>query len=287
MKKSTIIIIAAIGVVTLILAGLLIKSHSDMQEMVDVFTEEKENLLNDYQDLYLDYDSLRRYDTDLNEKLDQERERVAQLQEELKTVKATNARRIKELQGELTTLRTVMRTFVVQIDSLNQTNIRLTQENNEMKDQVARVKQSYNALQSQNQSLAQQVEIASRLEAKVTSTDGLTNKEKKTTSISKIAKVVVNFIIDKNVSAQVGMKKVYLRLTRPDGQLLMHSKDDLFKYEDSQINFSAMREVEYGGEETTSYIVYKVDSGELMAGTYDIEIFCQGERIAKGSWTIK
>lgn len=287
MKKSTIIIIAAIGVVTLILAGLLIKSHSDMQEMVDVFTEEKETLLNDYQDLYLDYDSLRRYDTDLNEKLDQERERVAQLQEELKTVKATNARRIKELQGELTTLRTVMRTFVVQIDSLNQTNIRLTQENNEMKDQVARVKQSYNALQSQNQSLAQQVEIASRLEAKVTSTDGLTNKEKKTTSISKIAKVVVNFIIDKNVSAQVGMKKVYLRLTRPDGQLLMHSKDDLFKYEDSQINFSAMREVEYGGEETTSYIVYKVDSGELMAGTYDIEIFCQGERIAKGSWTIK
>jgi len=104
--KKIITIISVSAILLIALGGLLIKSHSEMTEMVEVFTEEKETLLNEYQDLYLDYDSLRRYDTDLNDKLDQERERVALLQEELKTVKATNARRIKELQTELTTMRT-------------------------------------------------------------------------------------------------------------------------------------------------------------------------------------
>jgi len=258
-----------------------------MQEMVEVISEEKENLLVEYQDLYLDYDSLRRYDTDLNEKLDHERERVAQLTEELKTVKATNARRIKELQGELTTMRTVMVSFVKQIDSLNQTNIRLTAENNEMKSEVRRVKQSYNELQNENKTLSEQVEIASRLEATGIKAEGLNYNEKKATSASKISKVKVSFTIEKNATAQVGMKKVYLRITRPDGELLMHSKSDVFKYEDSMINFSAVREVEYGGEAMDSYVVYKVDAGELMAGSYDIELFCGGEIIGKGNWTVK
>lgn len=287
MDKKIITIISVSAILLIALGGLLIKSHSEMTEMVEVFTEEKETLLNEYQDLYLDYDSLRRYDTDLNDKLDQERERVALLQEELKTVKATNARRIKELQTELTTMRTVMVSFVHQIDSLNQTNIRLTAENKEMRSQVAQVKQSYNALQDENRNLTEKVEIAARLEAKNINAIGLNFNEKKATSASKISKVKINFTLAKNVSAQVGMRTIYLRFTRPDGQLLMHSKDDTFKYEDAQINYSAKREVEYGGEDTDSYIVYQVDAGELMAGEYDIELFCGGEIIGKGTWSVK
>ena len=287
MDKKIITIISVSAILLIALGGLLIKSHSEMTEMVEVFTEEKETLLNEYQDLYLDYDSLRRYDTDLNDKLDQERERVALLQEELKTVKATNARRIKELQTELTTMRTVMVNFVHQIDSLNQTNIRLTAENKEMRSQVAQVKQSYNALQDENRNLTEKVEIAARLEAKNINAIGLNFNEKKATSASKISKVKINFTLAKNVSAQVGMRTIYLRFTRPDGQLLMHSKDDTFKYEDAQINYSAKREVEYGGEDTDSYIVYQVDAGELMAGEYDIELFCGGEIIGKGTWSVK
>lgn len=286
-KKTTIIILSVAAVLVAIFGGMLIKSHSEMTEMIEVFSEEKEILLNEYQDLYLDYDSLRRYDTDLNDKLDHERERVIQLQEELKTVKATNARRIKELQNELTTMRTVMVNFVHQIDSLNQTNIRLTAENKEMRSQVAQVRQSYNELQNENKSLTEQVELAARLEAKNISAIGLNFNEKKVTSASKANKLKISFTLAKNVSAQVGIRTVYLRITRPDGQLLMHSKDDTFKFEDTQINYSAMREIEYGGEDTDSYIVYKVDAGELMEGTYDIELFCIGELIGKASWSTK
>lgn len=288
MTKKNIAIALGISVaLMLLLGGLLLKTNSEMTEMEEVFKEEKETLITEYQDLYLDYDSLRRYDTDLNDKLDQERERVMQLQEELKTVKATNARKIKELQSELKTMRTVMVSFVHQIDSLNQTNIRLTDENEKMRTQVAQVRQSYNELKNENKNLSEQVEIAARLEAKNISAVGLNFNEKKATSVAKISKVKISFTIAKNVSAQVGLRSVYLRFTRPDGQLLMHSKNDTFKYEDAQINYSAMREVEYGGDDTDSYIVYKVDAGELMEGSYDIELFCGGEVIGRSSWNVK
>lgn len=286
-KKTIVVVIGVAAVLLLLLGSLLIKTNSEKAEMEEVFKEEKENLITEYQDLYLDYDSLRRYDTDLNDKLDRERERVVQLQEELKTVKATNARKIKELQNELKTMRTVMVSFVHQIDSLNQTNIRLTNENKQMRTQVAQVKQSYDELKNENKNLSEQVEIASRLEARDISAVGLNFNEKKVTSASKTSKVKISFTIVKNISAQVGMRTIYLRFTRPDGQLLMHSKDDTFKYEDSQINYSAKREVEYGGDDTASYIVYTVDAGELMEGNYDIELFCGGELIGRGTWNIK
>lgn len=287
MTKRNIIIAAVAAVALIAVSALWLKGRADMAEMVEVFTEEKETLLREYQDLYLDYDSLGRYNTEINDKLDQERERVAQLQEELKTVRATNARRIKELQGELTTMRTVMVSFVRQIDSLNQTNIKLVAENQEMKSQVSAVRQQYANLQNENKTLSEQVEIASRLEAIAISAEGLNYSEKVVRNASKISKVKVNFTIAKNISAQSGMKKVYLRLSRPDGQLLMHSKDDLFTFENTKINFSAFRDVEYGGDEVATYIVYKVDAGELMEGTYDIELFCGGDLIGKGSWSVK
>lgn len=285
-KRLYIVIIVA-GFIAVALGLLLLKSHSDMEEMVEVFTEEKEVLLNDYRDLYTDYDSLKSNNAEINDKLDQERERVAQLQEELKTVKATNARRIKELQGELTTLRTVMRSFVRQIDSLNSINVKLAAENDKMRTQVRQVRESYNALADENKSLTQQVEIAARLEASAISAVGLNYKEKTVKYADKTNKIKINFTLLKNVTAQCGMRPVYLRLTRPDGQLLMHSKDDLFKYEDSQINYSSKRDIEYGGEDTPTYIVYNVDAGELMSGQYSIELFCGGEIIGKSTFNLK
>ncbi len=287
MDKKT-LIVAAVGVVLIgVFAALFFMKNSEMEEMVEVFTEERQTLIDEYQDLSLDFDSLRSNNDELNMKLELERERIAQLMEELNTVKATDARRIKELQNELNSTRAIMRSFVHQIDSLNQINVKLTKENKDMRSQVAQVRNSYNQLAKENEALNEQVEIASRLEAQSVSVQCLNFKEKKTSSASKTSKIKVSFTILKNITAQVGMRTVYLRITRPDGQLLLHSKDDTFDFDNTQINFSASRDVEYGGDELSTYVVYTVDSGELMSGAYEVEIFCGGERIGSGSFTLK
>ena len=212
---------------------------------------------------------------------------MEQLTEELRTLRASNARRIKELQGELTTLRTVMRSFVVQIDSLNATNNALRQEKSQIKGQLESVSRARADLQAQNETLNQQMTVASRLEAKDVKVTYLNDKDRETTRMARIAKIKVSFTLAKNVSSQVGMRDVYLRLTRPDGEVLMHSMNDKFTYEDRELNFSAKRQIEYGGEDTQGSIIYTVDMGELTSGKYDAELFCGGELIGRAEFSMK
>lgn len=287
LDKKTIIIGASGLALMLLFAILYFHSQSKMQEMVEVFSEEKTELINEYQDLSFDYDSLRSNNDDLNQRIELERERIAQLKEELQTVKATNARRIKELQKELSSVRTIMRSFVRQVDSLNQINGKLVAENAGMRRQVDQIRQSNNELTKKNEALNEKVEIAARLEASGVSAIGLNHKEKKVTAADKVTKIKVQFTLLKNLTAEVGIRTVYLRISRPDGQLLMHSASDTFRFEDSDINFSAQRQIEYGGEDTEAYVVYTVDPGELMAGNYAVELFCGGDRIGQGAFSLK
>lgn len=285
-NKQIIIIAAVAAAVIITLAALLVRSNSQMDEMTQVFAEERQQLVTDYQDLSVAYEEVHSDNDSLDNLVSQQRARVEQLTEELKTLKASNARRIKELQGELTTLRTVMRSFISQIDSLNASNNALRAENKDIKGQLANVSRERANLQEQNESLTQKVTVAARLEAKDIVVTPLNMKDRPTDRLSKIAKIRVAFTIAKNVSAEVGLRTLYLRLTRPDGQLLFHSKSDTFRFEDTDINFSANRQVEYGGEDTKTFIVYTVDMGDLMAGGYEAEIFASGERIGKADFDI-
>lgn len=287
LNKPTIITIAVAGAVVVVLGILLIRSQSQMAEMTQVFTEEREQLVTDYQDLYAEYDDLHSDNDSLDQLVVEQRARVEQLTEELRTLRASNARRIKELQGELTTLRTVMRSFVVQIDSLNASNNALRQENSQIRGQLESVSRARADLQAQNETLNQQMTVASRLEAKDVKVTYLNDKDRETTRMARIAKIKVSFTLAKNVSAQVGMRDVYLRLTRPDGEVLMHSMNDKFTYEDRELNFSAKRQIEYGGEDTQGSIIYTVDMGELTSGKYDAELFCGGELIGRAEFSMK
>ncbi|MBE6339280.1 MAG: hypothetical protein E7069_00900 [Bacteroidales bacterium] len=286
LNKKALIIIAAIAVLLLVFIILFAQSRVAMSEMTEVFTEEKQILINDFQNLYLDYDSLRSNNEEINQKLDIERERIAQLQDELKTVRATNARRIKELQNELNTMRNVMVSFVHQLDSLNQLNIKLTDENGNLRNQINRQQKSYNELAKQNETLANKIDEASRLETSNVAAVGLNYKDKKVSSADRVNKIKIDFTVLRNPAASVGMLTIYARITRPDGELLLHSKSDVFAFEDTQLNYSAKRNVEYSGEDVSAYIVYDVDAGELMEGTYEIEIFCAGNVIGRTTFKL-
>ena len=137
----TTLVVGAVGTLLVILfATLFFVNRSRMSEVLEVMTEERNNLAIEYESLYSDYDSLKSNNDEMNQRLEQQRDRIAMLMEEIKTVKATNAYRIRELQKELTTMRTVMRSFVRQIDSLNQRNMALTEENKDMRSQVGRMR---------------------------------------------------------------------------------------------------------------------------------------------------
>ncbi len=285
--KQLLIILAVAGLLIVVFAVLYFSNKSEMEEIVSELNVEKLELTKEYQDLALDYDSLKTNNDTINQMLEHERERIAQLIDEIKTVKATNSSKIREFKKELTTLRKVLKNYVYQIDSLNRRNQELSQENKEYRKRYSNIKSSMKVLEKEKDNLKEKVNIASKLELRKIEAHGLTNKNKETKKSSKVAKIRLCFTILKNITAPVGEKDVYIRIQRPDKSLLMHSLDDKFLYEDSEINFSSKRVIEYEGKDLDVCIYYKADEGELMGGEYLADIFIEGRNVGTVSFELK
>lgn len=286
-NKNIYILSALAAVVIAVILYLYFSNRREYQAIVEELTEEKVILTEEFQTLALDYDSLHSNNDTLNLLLEQEREKVINLIEELKTVKATNASKIREYKKELSSLRQVMKSFVVQIDSLNRRNLALTEENEKYRKQYSKVRESYKELEKETEKLAEKVEIASQLETTNGEGEGLNSRGKKTKRARNVDKIRICFTIKKNITAPVGEKIVYLRIQRPDGALLLHSLDDVFSYENEKINFSSRRVVEYSGEDLDVCLFYKADAGELMAGTYTADLFADGFNIGMVQFELK
>ena len=292
MKKKVIIpvliiLLAAIGV----LAYLFFTQKQEMTEMVEQMEFEKSELEDEYEDLAMQFDGYRTPDIhndSLAQLLNKEQQRVRDLLEELRITKATNARRIAELKKELATVRQVMVSYVHQIDSLNQTNKRLTAENKQVREQYAVVQQQAEHLQQQNTDLTEKVTRASMLEITAFNVTPLNKRDRKTSNLNHMQKIQFDFTIGKNVTCERGIKQVYMRIVRPDGELitLPDPESRLFDFENAQIEYSLTKEFEYGGEAMDETLYWTV--GEILyKGTYNADFFIDGALIASFPFELK
>jgi hypothetical protein len=253
--------------------------------------EERRALEAEYANLAFEYDQFEGSKMYINndtliKQLENEKLKVQRLLEELRTTKASNAQRIEELKKELNTLRSVMKGYLIQIDSLNALNQKLTKENKIVNSKYQEATKVATLLQKDKEELTHQVTLASKLDAVAISVKALNNKGKETSRIKRIENIQVNFLIAKNVTAQPGERYVYARIIKPDSYVLIKNKDNVFTYEDSEINFSMKRLITYDNEETPVELYWKVEEF-LDPGTYRVEIFADGNMIGKKSFSLE
>ena len=227
------------------------KREVEMAEMVEMMTYEKEQLENEYNDLSLEMEgfSYKTNNDSILKLLDQEQTRVQLLLEELKTVKATNARRITELKKELASVRKVLIYYVSQVDSLNRINTKLVTENRSVTKKYQEATKTAEQLATEKQQLSKIVSIAAQLDARNIVVTTLTSRNRTTTRLSKIALIQFDFSIAKNTTAEIGQKTIFLRIMTPDDAVLQKHATDLFPFENQTIQYSCKKEIEYGGEE--------------------------------------
>jgi hypothetical protein len=214
-----------------------------------------------------------------------ERAKVEQLQKELKTSKATSAKRIDQLSREVTTLRNVLRTYVVQIDSLQVANERLRAENTEVKANYERVTSQAQQLSSEKAHLTDRVKLAAKLDATAISITPIDKRGKPTKNLSKITNLQIRFTVAKNVTAEVGEKTFYCRIMQPNDELLTKAGGGTFAFEGKQIPYSIRRMIEYNGEETQLTMYWPVEES-LQHGTYSLRIFADGNLIGSASFSL-
>ena len=285
MNKKVLVVI-----IVLLLAGMAWLGYSLMQEkqanqdMQELAALDKQEMEREYQNFAAQYSEMKTYikNDSIIEQLTAEQERTQKLLEELKRTHSNDVAEITRLKKELATVRAVLRSYVLQIDSLNRLNESLVAENDRVRSELEQSNQQNQTLTSEKASLSEKVAIAAQLDATNIALMPL-NKKGKTEKYMKNAKTVaVSLTITKNVTAANGVRSVYVRIMTPEGEVL--DGGGTFEYAGKQLAWSMKKDIEYTGEET-SLTLYRPVGEYLGGGQYNVSIFCDGQAIGSRNFT--
>ncbi len=282
MNKKTKIILAVVAVIVAAVIGYLIyrmqEQKQESKQMLELAEMDKLEMENEYEQFAMQYNEMKMQinNDSLAHQLEMEQKRTEELLEELKRVKSSDAAEIMRLKKELATLREVLRSYVLQIDSLNRMNEALERENSNLKTQNEQARQHISNLSSENETLTDKVAIASQLDATGIYAEGRNKKGKAAKQIKDVKKFVIGFNISRNVTASTGIRSLYVRITTPTGDVL--TKGGTFAYENRQLEYSIRKDIEYTGEEQSVTVYWDVAEA-LSAGNYRVDIFADGHNI--------
>lgn len=305
-KKLKTILIAA-GAVLLCLIGLIValivnNSHNasvanEAQARADslaiandqlVLTNEFNQLNADFnqyegQQVYLKNDSL-------VQKYNEARMKVEGLIRELNAEKSKNARnmsasraKIKQLEGEIATLKGIVRHYLEEIKRLGEENAGLKQEIQQVQEKNAAMSTQLTEATAQNTKLNETVQLARKLNITGLSFHAYNKKGKVEKKIAKARQLGVSFTVSPNNTASAGMKNFYMRIISPEGTLLGGGGN--FTIDGRSVPSTAHRAVEYANEETRVTIYWDVNT-TLTPGDYTVEVFCDGYRLASRHFTM-
>ncbi len=287
-KKKTPVFLIILVFILAVALGYLGYRYSDQlreleetEEMKAELERHKVRLEQELKDVYAQYDSLRTENDSINQLLFAEQEKI----ERLLKINANNVYKIRLYEKELETIRKVLRSYIVQIDSLNQANIALRTENVQVRKQLTEVQKERNQISQEKEELTEKVDKASVLTAKNIIVTPLNKRSKEHYKTSKIVKIRVCFILRENPIIPPGPKTVYIRIARPD-EVILTSEVAFFEYEGEQIVYTAHREVDYENKDVEMCIFWTNDR-QLIPGDYHVNLFSDGSNIGSTSFSLK
>jgi hypothetical protein len=211
---------------------------------------------------------------DINLQLDSSRIEVQLLIEKVKKTEATNRSKIRQYEKELGTLRSIMRNYVVQIDSLNKLNRKLTADAAEARRQAAASKKITEELSKTVRDLSGQVAAGAVLKAYNLRSEPYNASDKVTDRSSRVKYVLTSLSLGENELAEKGPVTVYIRVKGPDGILLVNGNQKAFDYNGETMICSASREVDYQGN-SVEVGIYLNDIAMYTGGVYTVEAYTE------------
>jgi hypothetical protein len=284
-KKSTpvgmIVTSIILGVALISLIYMYFDKKSKMIEMETVLTQEKDSLANELRHMVVAFDTLKTNNDTLKAGVEKQKNKIVQLL----SINASNVRLIKSYKSEITTMREIMKSYIVQIDSLNTRNKMLTSENTEIKQQITEVRNTNSELSKVKEELTSKVEVASIIQAKNIAAVSLNKKRKETTRIGNLDKLRICFTLRENPLAKAGQKDVYMRVIRPDSLVVASSPDNLFEYKGNKIIYSATRQVDYSNQDI-EVCIFLDNKGDFIIGNYSVELYLEDNIIGRTNFML-
>ncbi len=282
LKTVMIAMVAVAAVLAVALVYVLTSKNKLVGQLNDEkqdLTEQIQMLQNDYEGLSSDYDSI-------NAQLDSSREEIAQLVERVKKTEATNRAKIRQYQKELGTLRTIMKSYIVQIDSLNTLNHKLTAEAASARKEAAASKRLNAELSQQVEDLTGRVTAGAVLKARGVRLEAYNNNDKLTDRSGKVSRLLVTLSLLENELTPKGPVRVYVRVTDPDGNLLTDGRNTSFTISEETLQATASREVDYQGAEVEMGI-YVNNIPSFRKGVYSVTAYTNQGQIGSAELLLR
>lgn len=289
--RNTKILIAIIVVLIVgmgVAAYFIFNQKTQLEKLQQVNDISKQKLEDEYASIDTQYEGFKLSikNDSLFQQLSNEQAKVQRLREELRTVKATDKAEINRLNNELSSLRKILKSYIVQIDSLNRANERLVQQNKEITNKYQETTKTLNKVSQEKANLNEKVTRAAKLDATAINVAATNSKGKVQKKIKSIEQLVVSFTITKNITAEPGERVIYVRIMKPDDDILVKNRANTFSFENREIQYSMKRAIEYGGEEVPVTLYWKVEE-YLMPGTYRVDLFADGSLIGSRSFSLE
>ena len=282
LKNIMIALVAVVVVLVGVLAYIWYQNSKMVNELEmdkEALTQEMIQLQNDYAMLSSDYD-------EINHQLDSSREEVSQLIEKLISTEASNRSKISQYEKELGTLRTIMKSYIVQIDSLNTLNKQLTADAAAARKEAAESKKQSEMLSKTVEELEGQVATGAVIKARGITLTAYNQSDKETDRSSRVKYLMTSLSLVENAIAAKGPVRVYLRLIGPDGILLTGDSPVSFTVGEEPMVGTASREVDYQGAEVDmSIYINKIST--YAKGSYVVEVYTQQGLLGKSELMLR
>ena len=275
------VVIVLLAVILAGISALYFNINRQQQRDYELLRVDRDSIQSDLSHLITEYDSLKFTNDTIAAKLVEANE----MMEQLKRERRWNYAKIKEYEKEVGTLRSVMRNYLKQIDSLNNLNKKLVAENVTYRKEISTARLRADVAEEKASELENRVRQGAVLRARDITMVALNARDNVVSRIKNAVTLRVDFAISSNELAAPGNRKVYMCSKSPDGYLLTSESMPTFEYQGMNVGYSAVREVDYQNEDVDVSIYYR-GSG-FTEGQYTIEIYTDGNLIGSGSVSMR
>jgi type II secretory pathway pseudopilin PulG len=278
-----VIIVLVLGATVGILLSWLNDQKKEAAEVQEILEMQKQSLEEDLTDLQDQFGTLQTSNDSLLTLASEQQDKITKLL----AVQADNAYKIKMYQKELATLREVLKSYIVQVDSLNTRNQVLTAEKKELTQTLEQERARRERLAADKDNLTTTVQKAQILSVADISVEGLTNKSRETMRVKNIEKLKTCFTVRENQVALPGERVFYIVITKPDKKVMANRNSETFSVQEGgDIVYTAKRTVEYENRDIEACI-FADGNNRLTAGTYNVDIYCEGYLLGNATFLLK
>ena len=281
------LIIIMLSAVLLVVIIIFFVQHNENRKVLQALNVEKESIQEELNGMMLNYDSIHTTNVELQSELVNAQTKVKDLLLEVGQIKKVSYDQIATYRQEVTTLRNIMKNYIIQVDSLNRRNEQLMAENMLVKENFAQSESKNQQLEKEKEHLQEKIKVAAQLTVTDLVATGINSRGKDAESARRAEQIKVSFVLGRNVTTPRGDKTIYVRIQKPNQVLLQESPDDLFQFEDLKIPFSAKREITYEGNELPVNIYWDNKGEPFQEGEYTVDVFAEGNNIGTTKFFMK